>query len=63
MRRNITDLDMISKRLMEQIEELDGTRETKKVVEAISERLDGFANIEHVHQLKTIFLPKIKIFS
>jgi hypothetical protein len=36
---------------------------TKSVVKVINERLDTFANLEHIDQLKNVLLPRVAAFS
>lgn len=37
--------------------------ETKKKVKTIEQRLDTFANLEHIDQLKNVLLPRVETFS
>ena len=45
------------------ISKLDTSKSDRAEVRAINERLDGFANIEHIDQLKNKFMPRIEKFS
>ena len=48
---------------MMDIETMDNSLATKKVVNAISQRMDGFADIEHIKYIKEVLLPRIEDFS
>ena len=63
IKRLQTDADGIQKAAIQQLEDLDRTRGTKEDVDSITARMDAFASIEHIHALKTIFLPKVQAFS
>lgn len=45
------------------INKLEASKSDKSYVRGINERLDGFANIEHIDQLKNKFMPRIEKFS
>ena len=45
------------------ISQLDIRKSDIDDVSAINTRLDGFANIEHIDQLKNNFMPRIEKFS
>ena len=42
---------------------MDFKFETKVVTKALEARLDTFANLEHIDQLKNVLLPRVASFS
>lgn len=45
------------------IDGLEKSKVTVKRFERLEKRLDAFASIEHIDQLKNFFLPKIEAFA
>ena len=63
LRREAVQTASTLKAIMADMDTMTTTLETKKVVAELKYRLDEFTAIEHIHAIKTIFLPKVKRFS
>ena len=55
--------EQVQQQLIEHIDRIDETLETKAVVKAVVQRMDTFEGVEHNIQIRDYFLPKIKRFS
>jgi hypothetical protein len=60
---SISNLQTSVKAIFSKLDEQDKKKADALKVEALLKRIDGFANVEHIKQLKDFFLPKIEEFA